>query len=86
MSEHTAWVTSARLEASGGTFFTVLFWIWGIFGLLINTVNFLAATGAVGVGTSAYLTVGMLYWIGGMMLFGIGALNARSSYDFRRPG
>jgi hypothetical protein len=63
-----------------------MFWIWGVFGLLVNTANFMMATGNVGVGTSAYLSVGMLYWIGGMMLFGIGALILRSSYDFMRPG
>jgi len=39
----------------------------------------------VGVGTSAYVTVAMLYWIGGMVLFGLGSLIHRSWYDFKRP-
>ena len=55
----------------------VLFWIWGLVGLVANSANFLAQTGSIGVGTSAYLTVGMLYWIGGMVLFGVGALLTR---------
>jgi len=63
----------------------VCFWIWGILGLLFNTLNFLAATGTVGVGTSAYNSMGMLYWIGGMILFGAGGLLASSGYDFKRP-
>lgn len=86
MSDQTAWVTAARIEGTGGRVLTVFFWIWGILGLIINTGNFLSATGSVGVGTSAYLTVGMLYWIGGMILFGVGALIPSPSYDFRRPG
>jgi hypothetical protein len=79
------WTTSAKIESSRGAFCVVIFWIWGIFGLLVNTANFLMATGNVGVGTSAYLTLGMLYWIAGMMLFGLGAIIPRSSYDFKRP-
>jgi hypothetical protein len=84
--ETTGWVKSASIEGTGGGFCVVLFWIWGIGGFFANTINFIAATGPVGVGTSAYLTVGMLYWIGGMVMLGIGALFHRSSYDFRRPG
>jgi hypothetical protein len=87
MPEQAAlWVTSAKIEGRGGAFCVVMFWIWGIFGLLVNTGNFMLATGSVGVGTSAYLTVGMLYWIAGMIMFGLGAIIHRSSYDFNRPG
>jgi hypothetical protein len=85
MADTSSWTTSAKIESSGGAVCLVLFWMWGAGGLILNTGNFLTATGAVGVGTSAYLTVGMLYWIGGMVLFGIGSLIHRSSYDFRRP-
>ena len=34
---------------------TMLFWIWGILGLLINGLSWLTLTGSVGVGTSAYM-------------------------------
>jgi hypothetical protein len=56
-------------------FLKVLFWIWGVAGLLIGTLSLLTTiTGSVGVGTSAYISAGLLYWIGGMVLFGVGAL------------
>jgi hypothetical protein len=32
------------------------------------------SSASVGVGTSAYVAAGMLYWIGGMVFFGIGDL------------
>lgn len=88
MDTKTKYVSSAWLEAcSSGSraFLKFCFWTWGIIGLLGNTINFLSATGMIGVGTSAYITMGLLYWIGGMLLFGIGALTALSNYDFQRP-
>ena len=53
---------------------SVIFWIWGILGLLINGMSWLSLTGNVGVGTSAYHSTGILLWIGGMVLFGFGAV------------
>lgn len=41
-------------------------------------------TGSVGVGTSAYLTATALIWIGGMVLFGIGALLSNNDFDGER--
>jgi hypothetical protein len=83
----TKYVSSALLEAhSGGrVFFAVCFWIWGVLGLIGNTFNFLGATGPVTVGTSAYIIMGVLYWMGGMLLFGLGGLLIAASYDFKRP-
>jgi len=83
----TKYVSSALLQAQSGgrIFFSVCFWIWGILGLIGNTVNFFSATGSVGVGTSAYITMCILYWIGGMLLFGLGGLLVSSNYDFKRP-
>ena len=56
------------------TIFTVLFWIWGSLGLLLNTGAYLGLHGNVGVGTSAYVALGMFYWLGGMVLLGGGAI------------
>jgi len=42
-------------------------------------------SGSIGVGTSAYLAATSLIWIGGMVLFGIGALLARMDFDGERP-
>jgi hypothetical protein len=57
--------------------FTVFFWIWGAIGFLVCTVNYVSLSGSVGVGTSTYMALGFLYWLGGMVLFGLGALTAR---------
>jgi hypothetical protein len=56
------------------TVFSVLFWIWGGLGFLVCTGNYLSLSGSVGVGTSTYMTLGFLYWLGGMVLFGLGAI------------
>jgi hypothetical protein len=85
----TTYTTSARIQSFAPgikTFLVVCFWIWGLVGLLANTINYMEGMkGSVGVGTSAYVTVGMLYWIGGMILFGIGTLSCSVSYNFNRP-
>jgi hypothetical protein len=53
-----------------------VFWIWGLVGLMISLGQYSSASqsASIGVGTSAYLMVGILLWIGGMILFGIAAL------------
>ena len=83
------YVTSAKIESlvtGMRVFLGFCFWLWGLIGLLINTVTYLGGmTGSVGIGTSAYVTVGMLYWIGGMILFGVGMLSCSASYNFNRP-
>ena len=63
---------------------TMLFWIWGGGGLIGYAIMFLNLPSNVGVGTSAYLTAAALLWIGGMILFGIGALLVPSSHDLQR--
>lgn len=57
-----------------GAVLRVLFFVWGFFGLLFNSVTYLGLSGSVGVGTSTYIALGMLFWIGGMILFGVGSL------------
>jgi hypothetical protein len=84
----TNYTSSALIEAQAPgarIFLTFMFWLWGGIGLLANAISFFGLTGSVGVGTSTYLAAGSLLWIGGMVLFGIGALIAPSNYDFKRP-
>jgi hypothetical protein len=56
--------------------------LWGIAGLLFNTPILLGPVGLIIQGPSM---PGLLYWIGGMLLFGLGMLAANSNYDFKRP-
>ncbi len=75
-----------RSQQSGGRgFLSVLFWLWGLVGLLYNAGTLFGLTGSVGVGTSAYLTATSLIWIGGMVLFGVGALLSHQDFDGERP-
>jgi hypothetical protein len=69
----------------GRTFLKWVFWIWGIGGLLICSLNYLSLSGSVGVGTSTYMALGFLYWLCGMVLFGIGALLAEKPIKPRKP-
>lgn len=82
------WERTFRLRSTYGVskgFLAVLFWLWGGLGLLFNAGRLFGLTGNVGFGTSAYLTATCLVWIGGMVLFGIGALLAHTDFDGERP-
>ncbi|MET4627591.1 hypothetical protein ABIB83_004614 [Bradyrhizobium sp. I1.8.5] len=83
-----SWERTFRLRGHQGAskgFLAVLFWLWGVVGFLFNAGTLFGLTGNIGVGTSAYLTATCLVWIGGMLLFGIGALLARTDFDGERP-
>lgn len=86
-SRKEVWERTFRLRSrtgGGKGFLVVLFWIWGVVGLIYNTGTLMGLTGSVGVGTSAYLTATALIWIGGMVLFGIGALLSNNDFDGER--
>jgi len=57
----------------------------GLLGLLVNSINYLSLSGSVGVGTSTYVALGLLYWIAGMVLFGVGALIAKAPARLSEP-
>jgi hypothetical protein len=60
------WIITAGRDVLVG-----LFWVWGVFGLISNL---LSLNGEIGVVTLS----SQLLWIGGMVLFGLGALLLRS--------
>jgi hypothetical protein len=83
-----SWERTFRLRSHHGAgrgLLTFVFWFWGIIGLLFNAGTLFGLTGSIGVGTSALLAASALIWIGGMVLFGIGALLARTDFDGERP-
>jgi hypothetical protein len=63
----------------------VCFVLWGVLGFVVASVSILGmlASTSVGVGTSAYVAAGMLYWIGGMAFFGLGDLIAKAAATAR---
>jgi len=79
MSENLPEQTLPVDVVSGRIILIWVFWIWGGVGLIISLVSYSSASQAasIGVGTSAYLMVGILLWIGGMILFGVAALLTR---------
>jgi hypothetical protein len=82
------WETSALIDAEEGVLTTlckVLFTIWALAGLLLNGIYFMSLPPGVGVGTSAYVAAATLFWIGGMVMFGFGALITGGSLHFKRP-
>ena len=56
------------------TFLLVLFWLWGIIGFLGCIGQFAGLGTTIGVGASSYLSACALLWIGGLLLFGLGAI------------
>ena len=66
-----------------------LFWIWGLIGLalvlgeVISASTMRAGTG-VGIGTSGYILMETAVWIGGMVLFGLGALIGQVDFSLQR--
>ncbi|MET3966834.1 hypothetical protein [Bradyrhizobium sp. S3.9.1] len=82
-----SWERTFRLRSHHGVskgILVVLFWLWGVAGLLFNAGTLFGLTGSIGVGTSALLAATALR-IGGMVLFGIGALLAHTDFDGERP-
>ncbi|MGY3409535.1 YpbF family protein [Bradyrhizobium sp. 187] len=82
------WDRTFRLrsqQSTGRGLLACLFWLWGVVGLLFNAGTLFGLTGSIGVGTSALLAASALIWIGGMVLFGIGALLAHTDFDGERP-
>jgi hypothetical protein len=57
--------------APEGAFSALCFSCGGSISLLVNASALFGLTGSIGVGTSAYLTVTSMIWIGGMVLFGM---------------
>ena len=87
-SRKQQWEQTFRLRSQQGAargLLAVLFWFWGGIGLLFNAGSLMGLTGSIGVGTSAYLAATALIWIGGMVLFGMGALLSHNDFDGERP-
>jgi hypothetical protein len=79
------WVTYARIVATSSRALLVwIFWLWGLAGLVVLGAYFYSLPRPVGVGTSAYLTAMILYWMGGMILFGLAGAMLTTSFDFQR--
>ena len=62
-----------------------LFWIWGLAGfalVLIQLTEMMSKLKeCVGAGSSSFLAVLAVVWIGGMVFFGLGALVAGSNFN-----
>jgi hypothetical protein len=87
-SKKSEWERTFRLRSQHGGgrgLLTVLFWFWGGVGLLFNAGSLMGLTGSIGVGTSTYLAATALIWIGGMVLFGVGAMLSHNDFDGERP-
>ncbi len=79
--EKSEFVNTGRIVPSSYQYILVtLFWLWGTFGFLVNVGLYSDARAAVSVGMSAHLSTTMLLWIGGMVLFGFGALISPRDY------
>lgn len=82
-------VVAFRIRRAPGSFMATLalaFAIWGGLGFVVILVEIFEASArrygdGVGVGTSAYILVEALFWIGGMLLFGLGALISGTNFD-----
>ena len=59
-----------RRYSVGRTVLTDLFWVWGAFGLIGNLLSLNSDVGVTALSSQ-------LLWIGGMLLFGLGALLIR---------
>jgi hypothetical protein len=66
-------------NSAGRLYCQICFTLWGVGGLI-----YCFPPGLPGV-TAGPSVNGLLYWIGGMMLFGLGGLLGRSHFDFKRP-
>jgi hypothetical protein len=77
--EHAAWLIC--MGSGGRTFCQIIFWLWGLGGLFVMFPGLPGVPLIGGFGS----VPGLLYWIGGLLLFGIGGALQISDYDFKRP-
>jgi hypothetical protein len=63
--------SGARRRQIGHAVLMGLFWVWGAFGLVGNLLSLNSEIGVAALSSQ-------LLWIGGMLLFGLGALLLRS--------
>jgi hypothetical protein len=87
-SKKSDWEETFRINAigrSGRGFCSVTFWIWGLGGLIAIGFEFMSIPAGVGVGTSSYIAAQSVYWLGGMVLFGLGALIDTQDFSGVRP-
>jgi hypothetical protein len=69
------------MGSGGRTFCQLVFWLWGLGGLFVLFPGGPGVPGLIGLGSMPTL----LYWIGGLLVFGIGGALQISDYDFKRP-
>jgi hypothetical protein len=87
-SKKSEWEETFRINAltrGGRGFCSVIFWIWGLGGLVLIGSEFASIPSGVGVGTSSYIAAQSVYWLGGMVLFGLGALIDTQDFSGVRP-
>jgi hypothetical protein len=78
--------TAARIEsASSKPILVAMFWAWGVIGLVGLLVAIATLPSGVGIGTSGYLTMCAVVWMGGLVLFGLGSLLPKTVLEFKRP-
>jgi hypothetical protein len=84
-SKKSEWEETFRINVvgrGGRGFCSVIFWLWGLvaIGAELGT-----RPSGVGVGTSSYIGAQCAYWVGGMVLFGLGALIDTQEFSGVRP-
>jgi hypothetical protein len=87
-SKAEKWEETFRVNAChrvGRGICSVIFWLWGLGGLLLIGLEFNSMPSGVGVGTSSYVAAQCVYWLGGMVLFGLGTLIDTQDFSGVRP-
>jgi hypothetical protein len=87
-SKKAEWEETFRVNAigrAGRGICGVMFWLWGLGGLALIGSEFMSVPSGVGVGTSSYIAAQSVYWLGGMVLFGLGALIDTQDFSGVRP-
>jgi hypothetical protein len=67
-SKKAEWEETFRVNAigrAGRGICSVMFWLWGLGGLVLIGSEFMSVPSGVGVGTSSYIAAQTVYWLGG---------------------
>jgi hypothetical protein len=84
MATNEPWIEVSRIRRAGGSVLALLFVLWGASGFAAVLLQLALSRTPMPIGDSSAITAYAAVWIGGMLLFGLGAVIFNSGHVVER--